>query len=239
MKNKQIIATKTKKIKIKPWMIIVGIFILILTAIAAFFTAANIVKNYNLEQNITQTTETKWNSDAKLVDDRLDEGYPIMYIVSPFSSDGIQYGTALCLYNDGTFISEIITFDSYDDFYNELNTNAAFWEHIKEGYNNFKDTEGMQLVTENQKPSEIRETYLKQYEVENFSLETQIDMSSNNNNTFYIYGITYDDDKKPTSHLYYSQSSNSKSIISSDEGEDVLTGFTNISSSDVLNELEN
>jgi len=191
--------------------------VVILMAVLGMISGKQLADNFEEKENIENIEREKWNSSESLVDDRLPENYPIYYIVSPMIIENMQGSNIMALYNDGTFMSELYTYDSYDDFQEELTTENPYWEQIKEGYAEFKNVDGTQMVVNDINPSDIRESYILQYDITDFSLSTKVDMTASEQKVFYIFGVTYDDSLVPSTHLYYSQTKGMVTISSLDK----------------------
>lgn len=220
------------KIFTKPFIIAI-----ILSVIFISLPAAIIVENLMTKEQQIGDFEEKWNSDKRLVDDRLSENYPIMFIVSPMLANEIQTANVMALYNDGTYISEVFTYESYDSFQEELISEKSFWEQLCQGYSDYKGSDWSHISTTDEEPDNIRETYLKQYQISDFALTKQVNMALNNQNTFFLFGVTYDENIEPKTHMYYNQSQNSTSMLASEEGQDLLIKITDLLIQDSSNSL--
>lgn len=224
-------ATITKKFKV------ILVFIFLLMGIPGVLAGKWFEDKYK-EESEAFSEKVRWNSDANLVDDRIPEDYPVFYVISPTVINGSLYGNVMAMYNDGTYISELFQYAEYDDFQERLLDDNAFWMDIFSGYSEYKDEEGTHIVLNDMEPADIREAYLLQYEINDFSLSTEVDMSSQDSGTFYIFGVTYDDSGAPYVHMYYSKTNGSETMVSSEEGYNALEAISSILSKDILQQIE-
>lgn len=185
--------------------------------------------------------EMRWNTDAALVDDRLDGGSPIFYALQPNINNGIVSVTALCLHNDGTYKAQLMACENYDVFQDEIIKDAPFLQNLKNGYEKSKEEE--QLIADNKKPTDLREGYLKMYDVDDFSLTTETNMSIQNQmangNILYMYAVTYDESLIPKSHLIYMKSGYTEKVITSELAQEAMGDISNVLAEDVLDSIKN
>lgn len=217
------------KNKIKKWPIILLVVLLVVVLI---FLIQYINERTNTDKSEEVTTEQiipKWNSDKNLIDDRLTKNYPIMFVVSPTQSEGYVYLSTMCIFNDGKFVTGNYVMQSMDEYTNESIKSDAFVNLLADGYEDIINTDIANLFSEDLKPSSFRNTYLIQYDVDDFSMNTTVNLMNSSMKTMDIYGVTYMVDESgeivALSHKYYSSSSNSESIIIDNLGLTILNSF--------------
>ena len=181
-------------------IIVIPIIIIVLLASYIFVKQGGDLKTGEQKKEIKEEffndVENKYNSDAKLVDDRLPSNAPILFIASP-SSDGLSnYITILCLYNDGLNITQCLGISSLDTFNEELTQSDAFIKLLMNNYYLTRDTEIKNLVTTDKNPSDIRNAYLKSYEIKDKTMTSTIDLTGKASSTFYLYICNYDESEK-------------------------------------------
>ena len=213
-----------KKIKI-------AIIIVILLSIIGSLVYIILTTDFEKMETVSNAQNIQWNSDAKLIDDRLPENYPILFITSPSSIGDNVVVTTMCLYNNGDFITLYLAMDSIDDYTEESVKTDAFLTMLQDSYKDAKETDVANLLTDNITPSDAREAYLKQYSIEDLSLETNINMTDTSSTSIDIYGCTYEknDDKIiGTTHKYYSEQTGATKVIKDENGYSTLEWFTKI-----------
>lgn len=239
MNNKKAINEKKKKFFSSKFGIFLIIFVIILIiGICLWFSdenPANQGNNINdiISENITQ----EWNSDAKLIDDRLTENYPIMYVVSPSIVNDYVTVTTMCIYNNGKYITSYYVTDTLDTYFKESVKSDAFVDLLKDNYEINVDTEIANLLTDDFTPSDVRSAYLQQYEIQDFSLNSEIDLTNTGGTILEFYGVTYNveenGDITATSHKYYSENDGVTKQIADKTGELVLQWFFSAQTSEV------
>lgn len=234
-------ATNCKKDKKNKKLIIAAIIVFLLSII---FSLVYIWTTYDIDKIAKENSKStqQWNSDAKLIDDRLPENYPIMFITSPASTGDVVVTTTMCLYNNGDYITLYLGFDNIDEYTKESISSDAFIQKLIDEYEESKETSVANLLTDNIVPSDARDAYLKQYSIENFSMETSIDMTNTSSIAIEIYGCTYEEKDGEiigTTHKYYSEQSGSTKTINDDNGYSVLEWFVGTQSSETTEKTEN
>lgn len=226
MKNKPVNEKPTKtKIFTKRFTIILFVIFLLSMTLASVLKQ-KIESRYEQEE-LDSFTAQRWDSDAALVDDRLPKDYPVMFIIAPVIIEDIQSANAMVVYNDGSYLSELFTYESYDSFQEQLSSRTAFWQQIKDGYSDFTGSDWSHISSTDEEPADIRDIYLSQYDIEDFSLNKTVNMLDDGN-TFFLFGITYDDNKEPDVHMYYAQSRGETNIPASEKTQKVLTDMTEL-----------
>lgn len=223
---KENIINKKKNLFSKKFTIFL-VIIFFLMSISAFICAQKIEEDYE-ENEISDFTTNRWDSDANLVDDRLPENFPIAFVISPVVIEGVQSANSMVIYNDGSYMSEVFTYESYDSFQEQLNSTNAFCEQLKQAYSDFKESDWAHISSTDLTPEIVREAYLEQYKINDFTINTQVDMTFSDKNQFFIFTVTYNDEKEATTHMLYGQTQNYQSMISSETGQEVLMKFTEI-----------
>lgn len=233
--QKSAISNKKNNISLKNKLIIGSIFsIILITVLSVVFFLS---KEKNKIQEELNVVENKWNSDAKLIDDRLNENDPIFMIVSPVIIEGTQGASSIIIYNNGYKVSELFRYDTYDEFMEELSKKDAFIDDARTFFEVFSESENTHSKSGDIKPSDIRETYLEQYQIDDFSLKTTIDMTNvSNTNPMYIFGVTYDNELTPSSHMYYGVTDSKTTIPSYKKAYDWFEKFARIYVEKMYNE---
>lgn len=197
-------------------------FIIIYSIVIFISIIIGIILSYFYNKDRITYKEDKWNSNKNLIDDRLTNDYPIIFIVSPSEADGYIATTVMCIYNDGKYVTCYYVADSMESYYKEASSETAFIDKLKDAYEDNINTEVANLLTYDLKPEQVRDAYLKQYKITDFSLESSVDMLNYIENPIYIYGVTYDDSLKGTSHQYYSENEYTTNTIKDSTGIEII-----------------
>ena len=228
--NKKAINNTKKRFFSTKVKIIFGIiFVIVILGILLWFSDKNPNNTKDVNDVISENITQQWNSDAKLIDDRLSEDYPIMYVVSPSIVDDYVTVTSMCIYNNGKYITSYYVTDTLDTYLKESVKQDAFVDLLKDNYKTNVETEVANLLTDDYTPSDVRNAYIQQYSIEDFSLKTEIDLSVTDSTTIDFYGVTYDVDDDGNisahAHKYYSESSGTTKQIIDNNGNLVLEWF--------------
>lgn len=172
-------------------------------------------------ENADMVQKQQWNSDALLVDDRLQKDDPIFMIVSHgYMESGYYAATVFVLYNDGQYVTDYVVSDSEENYLDGTEGNKLA-ELLKKDYEAATSSEVAKLFTDNKKPSDIRAAYLKQYEIASTEMNNEVNMR-NDGSSLEIYGVIYDDSLKSEVVCYYHESGNATKQIKDENGLSVL-----------------
>lgn len=218
---------------------IIIILIIIILGILLWFSNENPNNTKDINDTISENITQQWNSDAKLIDDRLSEDYPIMYVVSPYIIDDYVAVTSMCIYNNGKYITSYYVTDTLDTYLKESVKQDAFVELLKDNYATNIETEVANLLTDDYEPSDVRNAYIQQYSIEDFSLKTETDLSETDSTIIDFYGVTYDIQDDGTisayAHKYYSESGATTKQIIDNNGNLVLEWFFSSQKNEISN----
>ena len=162
------------------------------------------------------------SESSKLIDESLQENYPIMFIVSPTQQENYVSIITMCLYNNGKYITGYYVTDTMETYKKEAEDTSAFIEMLKNGYEDNLNMDISHFLTTDIEPSEAKKYYSLQYDIKDFSLDSEIDMKENSTVQFSVYGVTYEKGVG-TSHLYFATEGKETMQIKDKKGMKILT----------------
>jgi len=214
---------------------VIAITFLVLFIIYLFTDDNSVIKN-KLDTNINPVqkleVEQKWNSNPNLIDDRLSPTHPIAFFVSHSVEDYYVALTTMCLYNNGKYVTAYYLSETLDKYMEECIKEDAFVNKFIEDYEDNSSTDIANLITSDVKPDDIRNVYLAQYLIDDFSLESEVNTNltagSYSSTPFTLYFVKYDvsdEGISAKSNVFLMETNNVNKKIKSDIGINMIEEF--------------